>query len=514
MSGGSSFAPGDRVEARFNGLGYYPATVKKDNGDDTYALEYDDGDKEDAAKAEHIKAMSGPARPPSWPSPTSSRQGAEEMGQAEAERSLGWMANYGCCVSKAEGERRRRRAVELAAGRWQRAGVTLRENPEGGFSIGCPTVRVGGEDRVWDPELGFISPNTVCLRQRGGCVPDGSGNWSHLPGEPPPLALGGRVSQEMWTEFLTDCETTESKFDKFMLIPIAMCAIFIGLCFVVPYLRKGGWLLGFAIVPTGLLPFACYMDSRVSAALCALFSRWKPRFHERGLTISVRSREVGYGKNSRTIFWYEISTDDVRGIPEEFQAQNSPTTEQNAEPLRLEAVAADEAGKQDMEITIPSAEELKRVHGRSHPPARLSVAGPTGEVFAVDVPPGATPGSTFKVPFPAAPVQQGQVIDDTAVQFKIGSLVTWTRDNAKVPKGTVGIIRSERSSDRWLVEFMGKPYGIKKSECELWHAKGVTSDGAGPEAPPAYINVGGWWAGLMRQSSKMQCVQANPVAEP
>ena len=88
------------------------------------------------------------------------------------------------------------------------------------------------------------------------------------------------------------------------------------------------------------------------------------------------------------------------------------------------------------------------------------------------------------------------------------------RDNAKVPKGTVGIIRSERSSDRWLVEFMGKPYGINKSECELWHAKGVTSDGAGPEAPPAYINVGGWRAGLMRQSSKMQCVQANPVAEP
>ena len=90
MSGGSSFAPGDRVEAQFNGKGKsYPATVKKDNGDNTYALEYDDGDKEDAAKAEHIKAMSGPARPPSWPSPTSSRQGAEEMGQAEAERSLG-----------------------------------------------------------------------------------------------------------------------------------------------------------------------------------------------------------------------------------------------------------------------------------------------------------------------------------------------------------------------------------------------------------------------------------------
>ena len=81
------------------------------------------------------------------------------------------------------------------------------------------------------------------------------------------------------------------------------------------------------------------------------------------------------------------------------------------------------------------------------------------------------------------------------------------------PRNFVGVLGS-CSPACWLVEFMGKPYGIKKSECELWHAKGVTSDGAGPEAPPAYISVGGWWAGLTRQSSKMQCVQANPVADP
>ena len=31
-----------------------------------------------------------------------------------AERFFGWMANYGCCVSKAEGERRRREALEQA----------------------------------------------------------------------------------------------------------------------------------------------------------------------------------------------------------------------------------------------------------------------------------------------------------------------------------------------------------------------------------------------------------------
>ena len=107
MRGGSSFAPGDRVEAQFNGKDKsYPATVKKDNGDDTYALEYDDGDKEDAAKAEHIKAMS--AERDDALRPWAARE------QYAAEHFFGWMANYGCCVSKAEGERRRREALEQA----------------------------------------------------------------------------------------------------------------------------------------------------------------------------------------------------------------------------------------------------------------------------------------------------------------------------------------------------------------------------------------------------------------
>ena len=51
---------GDKVEAQFKGKGKaYPATVKKDNGDGTYALEYDDGDKEDALESMHIKFVSG-----------------------------------------------------------------------------------------------------------------------------------------------------------------------------------------------------------------------------------------------------------------------------------------------------------------------------------------------------------------------------------------------------------------------------------------------------------------------
>ena len=39
---------------------------------------------------------------------------AEERARALAEHIYGWKENYGCCVSKAEGERRRREAMEQA----------------------------------------------------------------------------------------------------------------------------------------------------------------------------------------------------------------------------------------------------------------------------------------------------------------------------------------------------------------------------------------------------------------
>jgi hypothetical protein len=39
---------------------------------------------------------------------------AEERARALAEHIYGWKENYGCCVSKAEGERRRREALEQA----------------------------------------------------------------------------------------------------------------------------------------------------------------------------------------------------------------------------------------------------------------------------------------------------------------------------------------------------------------------------------------------------------------
>ena len=53
---GSNFEVGQRVRARFEGrLRWFPGTVRAANADGTYAIDYDDGDAEDAVQAAHIK---------------------------------------------------------------------------------------------------------------------------------------------------------------------------------------------------------------------------------------------------------------------------------------------------------------------------------------------------------------------------------------------------------------------------------------------------------------------------
>ena len=55
---------------------------------------------------------------------------AEEISRTLAECSFGWKANYGCCVSKAEGERRRREAMEQARQRAQREAEAAQREAE------------------------------------------------------------------------------------------------------------------------------------------------------------------------------------------------------------------------------------------------------------------------------------------------------------------------------------------------------------------------------------------------
>lgn len=58
LAGGSrAIAVGSRVEVQYRGVGsWMPATVDRVNGDDTYRVRYDDGETEERARAENVRA--------------------------------------------------------------------------------------------------------------------------------------------------------------------------------------------------------------------------------------------------------------------------------------------------------------------------------------------------------------------------------------------------------------------------------------------------------------------------
>ena len=71
-----SLRVGDRVEARQNGrTRYYPGTVARVHSDGTYDIDYDDGEKETYVKEEYVKSAGGGSRSPS-PGHGRLRQGA------------------------------------------------------------------------------------------------------------------------------------------------------------------------------------------------------------------------------------------------------------------------------------------------------------------------------------------------------------------------------------------------------------------------------------------------------
>ncbi|KAH8065394.1 tudor domain-containing protein [Aureococcus anophagefferens] len=58
--GGDSFREGEKVEARYRGKErYYPGEIRRDRGDDTYDIDYDDGETETRVKASYIRSKDG-----------------------------------------------------------------------------------------------------------------------------------------------------------------------------------------------------------------------------------------------------------------------------------------------------------------------------------------------------------------------------------------------------------------------------------------------------------------------
>ena len=83
--GANGLVAGAKVEAKFGGRGkFYPGTIEAANPDGTFAILFDDGDKEPSAKPEHVKLVGGsptkPASPPALAAAPSSSSGSFPVG--------------------------------------------------------------------------------------------------------------------------------------------------------------------------------------------------------------------------------------------------------------------------------------------------------------------------------------------------------------------------------------------------------------------------------------------------
>ena len=103
--GANGLVAGAKVEAKFGGRGkFYPGTIEAANPDGTFAILFDDGDKEPSAKPEHIKLVGGsPPKPASAPAPAaaSSSSGSFSVG-AKVECKFGRKGNWYPGVIEAE----------------------------------------------------------------------------------------------------------------------------------------------------------------------------------------------------------------------------------------------------------------------------------------------------------------------------------------------------------------------------------------------------------------------------
>ena len=62
--GGSSLREGDKIEADYRGRGrFYPGKISRDRGNDTYDIDYDDGERETRVAKRLIKKKGGSRSP-------------------------------------------------------------------------------------------------------------------------------------------------------------------------------------------------------------------------------------------------------------------------------------------------------------------------------------------------------------------------------------------------------------------------------------------------------------------
>ena len=72
-AGSGGLKAGAKVEAKFGGKGkWYPGTIEAVNADGTFAILFDDGEKEPSAKPEDVRLVGAPSTPVPAAAPASS----------------------------------------------------------------------------------------------------------------------------------------------------------------------------------------------------------------------------------------------------------------------------------------------------------------------------------------------------------------------------------------------------------------------------------------------------------
>ena len=171
------------------------------------------------------------------------------------------------------------------------------------------------------PDGSWLENDEKVVMRVNLCCEGGPCRWTHQPGERPPLALQGRVSQEMWTEFLTECKRDLAKYDKHKLAWISVPLIWLALLHVIPQAAHDIAIPIISIFGIVLMLVTfCLIKSRVEAAFGDIYRRWSPRFRERGLVMWHQKKIVETkGKNGRkdtkTIQWYEIRSNPYEVTP-------------------------------------------------------------------------------------------------------------------------------------------------------------------------------------------------------
>ena len=246
------------------------------------------------------------------------------------------------------------------------------------------------------PSQGWLENDENVVMRVNLCCEGGPCRWTHQPGERPPLALQGRVSQEMWTEFLTECKRDLAKYDKHKLAWISVPLIWLALLHVIPQAAHdiAVPIISIFCIVLMLVTF-CLIKSRVEAAFGDIYRRWSPRFRERGLVMWHQTKIVETkgrrGKNTKTIQWYDIRPNpyEVTPAPEPYEIRPNPETVTAARQMQHLYGYGDEvsAAVQMQQVPAGAAVQMKQIQvavptgGASQPLVESATCISVDEVF-------------------------------------------------------------------------------------------------------------------------------------